>query len=227
MKDKTLLDISEVCEMLNITSRTLRFYEDKGLITSTKVISNRRKYSVEQVELIKKILVLRTLGLSVSKIKEIQAGDSDLRQSIIEHKSKILATIVTKSKEIKLLDEALNTLEHNGNIFYSAANNEDLSVQNETVSFITDNFISGNYRVVFEKFSETLQSYTPLPAFERIVKDTLSPLGKFLSLESVEKDASQSNVFYSYLKYEKLGLRIKFVMYENVVHGFWLAYYEI
>lgn len=227
MKDKTLLDISEVCEILNITSRTLRFYEEKGLIKSTKVISNRRKYSVKQVELIKKILVLRTLGLSVSKIKEIQAGDSDLRQSIIEHKSKILATIVTKSKEIKLLDEALNTLEHNGNIFCSAVNNEDLSAQNSTISFITDNFISGNYRIVFEKFSEVLQAYTPLSAFERIVKDTLSPLGKFLCLESVEKDASQNNVFYSYLKYEKLGLRIKFVMYENVVHGFWLAYYEI
>lgn len=227
MKNETLLDISEVCEMLNVTSRALRFYEEKGLITSTKVVSNRRKYSVEQVELIKKILVLRTLGLSVSKIKEIQEGDSDLRQSILEHKSKILATIVTKSKEIKLLDEALSTMEHNGNIFCSAANNEDLSAQNSTISFITDNFISGNYKIVFEKFSEVLQAYTPLSAFERIVKDTLSPLGKFLSLESVEKDASQNNVFYSYLKYEKLGLRIKFVMYGNVVHGFWLAYYEI
>ena len=227
MKNETLLDISEVCEMLNVTSRALRFYEEKGLITSTKVVSNRRKYSVEQVELIKKILVLRTLGLSVSKIKEIQEGDSDLRQSILEHKSKILATIVTKSKEIKLLDETLSTMEHNGNIFCSAANNEDLSAQNSTISFITDNFISGNYKIVFEKFSEVLQAYTPLSAFERIVKDTLSPLGKFLSLESVEKDASQNNVFYSYLKYEKLGLRIKFVMYGNVVHGFWLAYYEI
>ncbi len=103
MKNETLFDISEVCEMLSITSRALRFYEEKGLITSTKIFSNRRKYSVEQIELIKKILVLRTLGLSVSKIKQIQVGDSNLRQSIIEHKSKILATIVTKSNESNCL----------------------------------------------------------------------------------------------------------------------------
>ncbi len=227
MKEKTLFDISEVCEMLSITSRTLRFYEDKGLISSTREFSNRRKYSVEQVELIKKILVLRTLGLNVAKIKEIQAGDSNLKQSIIEHKSKILATIVARSKEIKLLDEALNTLEHNGNIFSTDSCNDNLSVQNEIINFITENFILGNYEIVFDNFSEKLKAYTPLLAFERIVADTLAPLGNFLSLESVIQDTTEMNVFYSYLKYEKLGLRIKHVMYEDKIHGFWLTYCEL
>ena len=30
-----------------------------------------------------------------------------------------------------------------------------------------------------------------------------------------------------YLKYEKLGLRIKFVMQNEKIYGFWLTYYEI
>ncbi len=121
----------------------------------------------------------------------------------------------------------MNTLEHNGDIFSSGADNKNLAAQNETVGFITGNFISGNYKIVFDSFSEILQSYTPLSAFERIVDDTLSPLGNFVSLKSIEKDTGHNNVFYSYLEYEKLGLRIKFVMYENVIHGFWLAYYEL
>jgi DNA-binding transcriptional MerR regulator len=102
--------------MLNITSRTLRFYEDKGLISSTREFSNRRKYTTEQIELIKKILVLRTLGLNISQIKKIQTGDNDLKQAIIEHKSKIIATIVSKSKEIKLLDEHTAFIEDFGTV---------------------------------------------------------------------------------------------------------------
>ena len=227
MMDKTLLDISEVCEMLNITSRTLRFYEDKGLISSTREFSNRRKYSEDQIELIKKILVLRTLGLNISQIKKIQTGDNDLRQAIIEHKSKIIAMIVSKSKEIKLLDEALGTLEADGNIFRPQCDTDDLSIPNETIKRITDIFVSENYEIVFESFSEVLQAYTPLSAFKRIVQDTLSPLGDFVSLEAINNDATEKNVFYSYLKYEKLGLRIKFVMLNDKIHGFWLTYYEI
>lgn len=227
MKGQTLWDISEVCETLGITSRTLRFYEDKGLISSTREFSNRRKYSLEQIELIKKILVLRALGLNVAKIKQIQAGDSDLKQAIIEHKSKIIATIMTRSKEIKLLDEALNTLEHDGDIFVTDKCEGLLSVQNEMVEYVTESFILGNYRNVFDKFSKKLRTYTPLIAFERIVADTLTPLGSFLSLEKIIQDTIEKNIFYSFLKYEKLGLRIKTVMLDDEIHGFWLTYCEL
>lgn len=228
MKEKMLFDISEVCEMLSITSRTLRFYEDKGLISSTREFSNRRKYSVEQIELIKKILVLRALGLNVAKIKQIQSGDSDLKQAIIEHKAKILATMVARSKEIKLLDEALSTLEHDGDIFRNDFSCGDSpKVQDDTVVYVTKSFISGDYKSVFERFSEKLQAYTPLRAFVRIVADTLAPLGKFVSLEGVIQDTTEKNVFYSYLKYENLGLRIKTVLLDNEIHGFWLTYCEL
>ncbi|MBR4033904.1 MAG: MerR family transcriptional regulator, partial [Clostridia bacterium] len=66
MYQKSLYDITEVCKMLGTTSRTLRFYEEKGIIQSTTLgTSARRQYSEEQLSLIKNVLVLRTLGLSV------------------------------------------------------------------------------------------------------------------------------------------------------------------
>lgn len=37
MYQKSLYDITEVCKMLDTTSRTLRFYEEKGIIQSTTV----------------------------------------------------------------------------------------------------------------------------------------------------------------------------------------------
>ena len=46
MNNEYLYDIADVCQKLNITSRTLRFYEEKGLIQSSRSDdSNRRKYT--------------------------------------------------------------------------------------------------------------------------------------------------------------------------------------
>ncbi len=44
---KQLYDITEVCAMLGTTSRTLRYYEDQGLITSTLKECNESEYWLE------------------------------------------------------------------------------------------------------------------------------------------------------------------------------------
>ena len=51
MDNEYIYDIADVCQKLNITSRTLRFYEEKGIIDSTKDgFSNRRKYTKQQID---------------------------------------------------------------------------------------------------------------------------------------------------------------------------------
>ena len=117
MENERLYDITEVCALLGITSRTLRFYEEKRLINSTKRFSSRRKYTQEQIDLIKKILVLRSLGLTVAKISEIQKGDSNLSQAIIERRAEIIAKLSGMARSVRLLDEALHTIEHGGDIY--------------------------------------------------------------------------------------------------------------
>ena len=69
MKGTYLYDITDVCRLLGTTSRTLRFYEQKGIISSTTVGSSaRRRYTEEQLVHIKNVLALRTLGLSIKAI---------------------------------------------------------------------------------------------------------------------------------------------------------------
>lgn len=228
MEREELYDISAVCEMLGITSRTLRFYEEKGIIKSTKHFSNRRKYSKNQLELIKNILVLRSLGLSVSQISEIQKGDSELVQAIIERKAEIIAKLAEMSKTARLLDNALNVIQNGGNIFEPKAQlPEHARLQNDFVSENTEAFINGEYERLFDSFGKTMRKYTPLSALQSIIADALLPLGKFISFEGITRDSGAENVFYSHLRYEKLGLRIKFVIFENKINGLWLSYYEL
>lgn len=226
MIDKELYDISEVCSLLNTTSRTLRFYEEKGLIESVKSFSNRRQYNKQQIELIKKILALRTLGLSVAQIINIQNGCSDLKQAIIQHKAENIARIVARTKENGRIDEALNTIACGGDIFEDKNSRDSLNY-NAVVFDLTNSFIKGDIEHVFNSFSETLREYTPLLALKRIVADSLLPLGGFVRLEIMKRDKENKNIFYSYLRYEKLGLIIKFVLHDNKINGFWLSYYEL
>ncbi len=65
--------IGEVAERTGVTQRTLRFYEERGLITPTdRLEGGFRLYSendIERVTLIKKLQEL--LGLSLAEIKEM------------------------------------------------------------------------------------------------------------------------------------------------------------
>ena len=105
MKKLNTIDIGEVCKMLGTTSRALRYYEEKGIIQSTaSPFQTRRQYSVEQIGQIKNVLVLRSLGLSIGQIQQLQRGGS-LLDAIAQRRAQLIASISSKMKEIHLLNE--------------------------------------------------------------------------------------------------------------------------
>ena len=80
MEERRLYDITEVCQILETTSRTLRFYEEKKIITSTTTgISARRQYTEEQLLQIKNVLALRKIGLSVKDIADCKVRGTRCR----------------------------------------------------------------------------------------------------------------------------------------------------
>jgi DNA-binding transcriptional MerR regulator len=224
-----LIDINVVCNMLGCTSRTLRFYEQKGIIQSTtSPFSNRRQYSEEQIQRIKQVLVLRSLGLPVAKIQEWQRSDKSLSEMIAQHQAELVASMVATGKQYQLLCEAASTLESGGDIF-SERQRPICNIQNHWLTIVeqfTDDFVNCRYDECFEHFSDMLKEYLPLTTFKRVIADTLQPLGTFARKEKVEKDENANNAYYSYLQYEKLGLYIKIVFAKDKIHGIWLNYYH-
>ena len=67
--DTEMLGINDVARKLGITQRTLRFYEDKGLIEPSR-ISGMRVYSHREVGRMQLILRGKRLGFSIREIKE-------------------------------------------------------------------------------------------------------------------------------------------------------------
>lgn len=95
------MTIKEVEKLVGITSANIRFYEKEGLFTPIRNTSNNyREYTEKDVEDLKKIKILRMLGVSLSDIK-----------SVITEKEELGIIIQRRIDEIKLEAEHLEELE--------------------------------------------------------------------------------------------------------------------
>ena len=227
MYQKQMYDITEVCKMLGTTSRTLRFYEEKGIIQSTTVgTSARRQYSEEQLSLIKNVLVLRTLGLSVKAVAALQTKGADLKDAVLSKRAEIYASIDSRIREINLLNEALSALESGKDIFaedwqLSSAMNAE---EKEIARICTDAILSGDTDTLYEYLSSRLAEYMPRDVYRVVRKDTLAPLGDFVSIDKTVADDRFSNKLYCFIRYSKLGLKITYVFHGGKIDGLWLGY---
>ena len=230
MQKKTLYDITDVCKMLGTTSRTLRFYEEKGIIQSTTVgASSRRQYTEEQISHIKNVLILRTLGLSVKTIAELQAQGTNLKDAILSKRAEIYASINSRIREINLLNDALSALESGKDIF---SNDWQLSPainakEKEIAQICTDAILSGDTETLYEYLSPRLTEYMPRDVYNVVRTDTLAPLGNFILIDKTVADDRFPNKLYCFVKYSKLGLKITYLFHGEKIEGLWLSYYDL
>lgn len=78
MSNKTKLKIGEFSQMMQVTVKTLRHYEQKGLLLPDEVDewTGYRYYSIEQMQKLQSIRDLQSLGFSLDEIKELYDDDS-------------------------------------------------------------------------------------------------------------------------------------------------------
>ena len=230
MQKKALYDITDVCKMLGTTSRTLRFYEEKGIIQSTTVgASSRRQYTEEQISHIKNVLVLRALGLSVKAIAELQTNGTDLKDAILSKRAEIYASIESRMREINLLNDALSALESGKDIF---SNDWQLSPainakEKEIAQICTDAILSGDTDTLYKYLTPRLAEYMPIDVYRVVRKDTFYPLGDFISIDKTVTDDRFPNKLYCFVKYSKLGLKITYLFHGEKIEGLWLSYYDL
>lgn len=98
--------IKSLANLAGISTRTLRYYDEIGLLSPCRVNSSGyRIYGEKEVNLLQQILFYRELELPLDKIKEIiTKNDFDYKSALYEHKESLLR----KQEQIKIL---LNNVE--------------------------------------------------------------------------------------------------------------------
>lgn len=72
------MTIKEAEALVGITRANIRFYEKEGLLAPGRSVNNYREYSLPDVERLKKIKVLRTMGIPVAEILDFMEGRDSL-----------------------------------------------------------------------------------------------------------------------------------------------------
>ncbi|WP_394252850.1 MerR family transcriptional regulator [Arthrobacter pityocampae] len=84
--------ISQVAKMAGVSARTLRHYDDIGLLTPAAVSSNGyRWYGRHQLRRLQRILLMRELDIPLTQIKAILAGNDDEASALRRHLTLITA----------------------------------------------------------------------------------------------------------------------------------------
>ncbi|MCX4633330.1 MerR family transcriptional regulator [Streptomyces sp. NBC_01443] len=84
--------ISEVARMSGVTARTLRHYDETGLLPAARIGANGRRYYEEhQLLLLQQILVLRALGVGLPEIGRILSEQVDEVDALRGHHRWLLA----------------------------------------------------------------------------------------------------------------------------------------
>lgn len=111
-KDKSFR-IGELSKIAGITVRTIRYYEELGLLRDQKrTESKHRRYSERDLVYIKRIQQLKSYGLTLNEIIEIfelsktdTTGEKRRSRLILRYKQKLLEALERKSKVEEYIQE--------------------------------------------------------------------------------------------------------------------------
>ena len=115
MKERTY-SISELAREFDITTRTIRFYEERGFI-SPRRIGQQRRYSNSDRVRIKLILRGKRIGLSLAESVEIiemyepRGNNMAQLQTLIERIAERRAQMIRQRADIDAMLDSLNEVE--------------------------------------------------------------------------------------------------------------------
>ncbi|MFH1761932.1 MAG: MerR family transcriptional regulator [bacterium] len=103
--DKALFTIGTVAEILGIKPRMLRVYEEKGLILPSRSDSNRRLYSLKDIDILAYVQYLSSVKkVNLAGILEIQKiilkMDEASRSGLMEEIEKEISALPSEKKKV-------------------------------------------------------------------------------------------------------------------------------
>ncbi|MGE7921474.1 MerR family transcriptional regulator [Viridibacillus sp. NPDC093762] len=105
-----MYSIGKFSEICNIPIKTLRYYSDIGLLKPSYIdpVTNYRYYDYDKIQIMKKIMLLKSCQFSLATIKEfIECSDQIHWKSILEHK---IDELEDQKKQMSKQIEEMNRL---------------------------------------------------------------------------------------------------------------------
>ena len=111
------MKIKQVEELVGITKKNIRFYEDQGLLEVKRADNGYREYGLEDVKRLQEIRLLRKLAIPIEDMRQMYAGQKSLRSCLeyqveeMERQKKNLVQVQAFCEELLNADLSLETLD--------------------------------------------------------------------------------------------------------------------
>ncbi|MCB1030676.1 MAG: helix-turn-helix transcriptional regulator [Acidimicrobiales bacterium] len=79
-RDHAVYVISVAAELAGVHPQTLRIYERKGLVDPARTQGGSRRYSDDDIDLLKRIQDLTNAGLNLAGVEKVLALEAELRE---------------------------------------------------------------------------------------------------------------------------------------------------
>lgn len=138
-----LIKIRDVSSKYDITARTLRYYEDMGLLSSTRIDDYKyRMYDENAVRRLEQILILRKLNISIKDIQRVfNTSGTDVVLEVLGKKVERIDDEVALLHELKgIVLDFIHEIEH-----VNFADNSDIKLLYNKAKEIETNLISVDY----------------------------------------------------------------------------------
>ncbi len=104
--------IQEVARLAGITSRTLRHYDELGLVRPSSVgAGGIRRYDVEALVRLQRVLLLRELGLGLPAIARVLEGRADDVEALRAHREWLRQEQARLARQLASVEATIESLE--------------------------------------------------------------------------------------------------------------------
>lgn len=105
--------LKQVCQMLDLSEHTIRYYTDQGVVQVQRDHNNRRLFDEQAVDWLRGAKYLRSLGVSIDDIKTFHAlcmqdGDKAIKQRL----DILLKQLEKAEEELEIAKKRIDYLHH-------------------------------------------------------------------------------------------------------------------
>ena len=219
--------ISEVCRKLGTTSRTIRYYEQLGLLRTVRESrSAPRRLDGENIEKLQKILFLRKIGLSLEEITEIVRNGTDAAELLRSKQNEIYAEITSLRQRIRLLERVTKAAENGDDIYsvelvkeFSAEDAVRAKIAMQCVQCMLEHRYADILPLLAEKVRPVLTPEMLAAGWERFCRDS----GAF---QETGKQFAEGNVITTLLHFETISGIAKIAFEGDRIGGILLEYWN-
>lgn len=159
-KGEKTMTIKEVEELLGLSRATIRFYEKENLLAPQRGGNTYREYSQDDIAVLKKIIIFRKLGFSVSEIRDFLEENVPLQELLekniqeLQEKMNELNGAIKICKKMQGRQEDFDSFNEN---FYweeikeqEQAGNKFLEIVNDTIK-VEKNIVLKFFNIIDDK----------------------------------------------------------------------------